>query len=222
MYKSKKSKKISNFQTYEKIENTSSWFGATLDVILEIVEIKGYLFTRKNILSKIDKISENTKTVGKTPAQTLSKVLQDLRDEGLISFKKPGEYYLDASISEINTFINNRTNKSMSKGENKIYRYLKKNKIEFKKEKTFEELKSNSYLRFDFYLPKHNLLIEFDGKQHFEPVEFFGGTVGFLERKMRDNLKNKYAEDNNIKLLRIHYNEFININKILNSCILLS
>ena len=59
--------------------------------------------------------------------------------------------------------------------------------------------------------------IEFDGIQHFEPIEFFGGQKEFKETQIRDNLKNKYAKDNNIKLLRISYKDLNNISDILNN-----
>jgi very-short-patch-repair endonuclease len=60
-------------------------------------------------------------------------------------------------------------------------------------------------LPFDFYLPEKNVLIEFDGKQHFEPVSRFGGKEGFERTKFTDGLKNKYATENGIKLIRIPY-----------------
>ena len=57
--------------------------------------------------------------------------------------------------------------------------------------------------------------IEFDGKQHFIPVKYFGGEEGFKERKRRDELKNKYCKENDIKLIRIPYNSFKDIKSIL-------
>ena len=59
-----------------------------------------------------------------------------------------------------------------SVGERKVKKWLKENNIDFEQEKKFSSLigKKNSNYRFDFYLPKHNLLIEYDGKQHFMPA----------------------------------------------------
>lgn len=56
-----------------------------------------------------------------------------------------------------------------SLGEFKIKQSLEELKIPFIKEKTFPELVSdnNVPLRFDFYLPQYNLIIEYDGEQHF-------------------------------------------------------
>ena len=106
---------------------------------------------------------------------------------------------------------------SKSIGEIRIENYLTDNKIEYETQKTFQDLKSshNAYLRFDFYIPSKNLCIEFDGKQHFEPYDFSGKLTKketlneFENLKIRDKLKNDYCNKNNIKLLRIKYNENI-------------
>ena len=70
-------------------------------------------------------------------------------------------------------------------------------------------------LRFDFYLPEYNTCIEYDGRQHFTPVEVFGGEEGYFKTKKRDGIKNKYCKDNNIGSLRIPYNQINNIEEIL-------
>lgn len=49
--------------------------------------------------------------------------------------------------------------------------------------------------------------IEFDGIQHFKPVEFFGGEVGLEGVQRRDNIKTAYCKSKGIKLLRIRYDE---------------
>ena len=90
-----------------------------------------------------------------------------------------------------------------SKGERIILNLLKKLNIEFESEK-FIDINGKTYY-YDFYLPIHNLLIEYDGIQHFESVKFFGGDDQFLLTKKSDEIKNKWAEINNITLLRIPY-----------------
>ena len=57
--------------------------------------------------------------------------------------------------------------------------------------------------------------IEYDGIQHFEPIERFGGKEEFSRTKIRDNIKTQYCKDNNIKLIRIPYWDFDNIEMIL-------
>ena len=70
-------------------------------------------------------------------------------------------------------------------------------------------------MSFDFYLQDLNLLIEYDGRQHFEPIKCWGGIDKFNNLKRRDKIKNKYAKDNSIDLLRISFTDKDNINKIL-------
>jgi very-short-patch-repair endonuclease len=64
-------------------------------------------------------------------------------------------------------------------------------------------------LRFDFYLPNYNMCIEYDGDQHFRLISKFGGQKRFEIGKERDEIKNKYCLDNNIRLLRVAYNESV-------------
>lgn len=59
--------------------------------------------------------------------------------------------------------------------------------------------------RFDFYLPDYNLVIEIDGRQHFEVVLFFGGEEGFRKRQESDKFKDKQLKKMKISLLRIAY-----------------
>ncbi len=92
-----------------------------------------------------------------------------------------------------------------SRGEQKIINFLENNKINFTIQKKFSNCKVVKLLPFDFYLPDYNVCIEYDGIQHFKPIEKFGGEKGFLERIKYDNIKNKFCETNKIKLIRISY-----------------
>jgi len=123
--------------------------------------------------------------------------------------------------------IANRTNGRncpncmLSKGELKIYEYLKKNNINFEQQYEFNDLLSElgNPLKFDFVIFNNNdnisCLIEFDGIQHFKPVDYFGGEKGFMAQQISDESKNEYCKNNNIKLKRISYLEFDNIEEIL-------
>jgi len=103
-----------------------------------------------------------------------------------------------------------------SKGESKISNFLIENKIKFDIEKKFDNLKSKKHLKFDFYLPDHNMCIEFDGEQHFRPVDRFGGIKEFKYMVKRDLMKDEYCVQNKIHLIRISYKEYNNIDNILN------
>lgn len=104
-----------------------------------------------------------------------------------------------------------------SKGERKIEKYFKNNNINYIKQYKFEDCKFKRQLPFDFYLPKYNLLIEYDGKQHFILSNHFGGYEGFIDTKIRDTIKDIYCKNNNIELLRIPYYEFNNIENIISN-----
>lgn len=106
----------------------------------------------------------------------------------------------------------------ISKGEEEVSKILLKYNIENEREKTFENCTYKGKLRFDFYLPEYNICIEYDGKQHFIPQDFSGhgnSEEEFKETQIRDSIKNQYCKDNNIKLIRIPYFEFENIENIL-------
>lgn len=107
-----------------------------------------------------------------------------------------------------------------SKGELLIKKYLDEHNIEYIKEKLFNECKGTKRtLSFDFYLPKQNMLLEYDGIQHSMPIKHFGGESAYNLLRKRDEIKNNFVKNNNIGLLRIRYNEINNINQILKEII---
>jgi hypothetical protein len=96
-----------------------------------------------------------------------------------------------------------------SSGERKIRWYLAQNKIEFEEQKTFDGCKHKQLLLFDFYLPQYNLCIEYQGLQHYQITNWFGGVKEFELRQLRDNIKREFCKKNNIDLLEIKYNESV-------------
>ena len=109
-----------------------------------------------------------------------------------------------------------RCYKKISKGEQKIINFLSKNNIAFEFQKTFPDLKRKSY---DFYLLNYNILIEYQGEQHFSPIKGFGGEEKFLQQQKRDLEKRKFAKDKDIKLFEISYRDFNNIENLLSNLI---
>lgn len=93
-------------------------------------------------------------------------------------------------------------------GEENIATILKENNISFVRQYSFPAIKQYKY---DFYLPEFNRLIEFDGKQHYEPIPFFGGQEEFEKQQRNDCIKNEYAFQQGIDLVRIPYTERDNI-----------
>jgi hypothetical protein len=96
---------------------------------------------------------------------------------------------------------------SIPKNELILKNLLNEKNIKYHHQHTFDNCKNVKLLPFDFYLPDYNICIEYNGKQHYEPIEFFGGEVGLLKQNKRDNLKIKFCKENNIKLLIIKYDE---------------
>jgi len=66
-------------------------------------------------------------------------------------------------------------------------------------------------LFFDIFIKDLGVLIEIQGRQHFEFVKHFHGSMeGFLEQKRRDNLKLEYIEEHSkLCLVRFNYDENI-------------
>lgn len=95
-----------------------------------------------------------------------------------------------------------------SSGEEYIENLLKQFDIEFIPQYKFDDCKLRYVLRFDFAIfnkGKFLGLIEYDGKQHFEPIEFFGGQEGFEVTQKRDQVKNAYCRSHDIPLIRLPY-----------------
>lgn len=88
-----------------------------------------------------------------------------------------------------------------------IKNYLEDNNISYISQYYCDDCRDVMPLPFDFALLLINkfILVEYDGKQHFEPIDFFGGVEGFELRKKHDEIKNKYCHDNKIQLVRIPY-----------------
>lgn len=102
-----------------------------------------------------------------------------------------------------------------SQGEKKIFKFLKKLDIIFSRQHRFPDCRNIFELPFDFYIPSIRTCIEFDGKQHYEPMEFFGGAEAYETLKLNDKIKDDYCEENYINLIRIRYDQFNNIEDIL-------
>ena len=99
-----------------------------------------------------------------------------------------------------------------SKGEEKIIATLIQAQIPFITQKRFESCifpETNRQLVFDFYLPEQNILIEYDGEQHFHEVR--NDRYGYEGIVARDNFKNQWCKENNIVLIRIPYTDFSKI-----------
>ena len=89
-----------------------------------------------------------------------------------------------------------------------IKQLLERHDISFEQEAIFDDLRSETgkHLRFDFFLPEYDILIEYDGQQHFKPVSIMGGERWHELCKRNDALKNEWAKKKGMLLIRIPYN----------------
>lgn len=94
---------------------------------------------------------------------------------------------------------------NQSHGELIIIKILKDNHIDFETPKTFNDLFDKCKLRYDFYLPKRNVLIEYQGIQHYKPVKHFGGIKHLKIQLKHDQLKRDYAIKNGFNFIEIPY-----------------
>lgn len=92
-----------------------------------------------------------------------------------------------------------------SGGEEMIAYTLDELGVKYEQEKTFEGLVDKKQLRYDFYLPELNILIEYDGRHHFETIEHWRDSEKLKDTQRKDFIKNTYAEDNGIVLFRVPF-----------------
>lgn len=109
---------------------------------------------------------------------------------------------------------------SASSGENIINFILDKWGYSYEIEKKFQDCIDKKPLPFDKYLKDFNILIEFDGEQHYKPITFGrlsdeDALAKFEITKKHDNIKNEYCKKNNIPLIRIPYWEKDNLESYL-------
>ena len=107
-----------------------------------------------------------------------------------------------------------------STAEEVIKRILTTKGVLFYTQHTFDDCRSpssNRKLPFDFYVPVHNLLIEYDGEQHTRKSPLFHVGDRYERQQAHDNIKTQFAHNSNITLLRISHHEFANISRIIDA-----
>nr|QBK86030.1 MAG: restriction endonuclease [Marseillevirus LCMAC101] len=118
----------------------------------------------------------------------------------------------------------------LSKGEREVEKYLLEKNIWFARQKKFPDCKHILSLPFDFYceylveetdklrfiIP---FLIEYNGRQHYQPISIFGGEKYFNARQRNDGIKLRYCEKEDIYLLVIPYTDYKRIEEVIDSYI---
>ncbi len=111
-----------------------------------------------------------------------------------------------------------------SLGEKAIAKFLDSHEISYKREYTFPDCKLQRPMPFDFYIDSYGSVgscIEYDGIQHFQDSRMYS-SIPLEERIQRDKIKTDYCKRNGIRLLRISYLDYDNIESILNDWLFLN
>ena len=106
-----------------------------------------------------------------------------------------------------------------SKGERKITEYIQSLGYPDMSQTKFKLCRDKHCLPFDNMIEACNMLIEFDGGQHFESNEFFGGKTAYTKQRKHDVIKNKFCLENNYLLLRIAHTEIDYIEQLIGRAI---
>jgi len=192
-------------------------------------------FTSNN-KKQCNKCGKNMMTMDKLKLLLLDNSISNGAE--LISFESSNGYILNTSRLKMKCQCGNEFNvkrdsllksganrcrkcsSTYSKGEESVELILKRYKVNYKKQHTFEDCKGKvKKLPFDFAVFTDSgdidFLIEYDGRQHFEPIEAFGGSESFRQLKNNDSIKNMYTAKNKIRLLRISYKEQNDIEQLI-------
>lgn len=102
-----------------------------------------------------------------------------------------------------------------SRGERKIENFLTEIGIEFFYQYKFKNCKNIRALPFDFFIPSYNCCIEYQGIQHYFPIDIFGGQKALENTIKRDEIKKEFCKRNKINLIIIKYTDYNQIEKIL-------
>ena len=102
---------------------------------------------------------------------------------------------------------------TISIGEYKIKQYLEIRYINFIHQKWFVDCRDKNPLPFDFYIESLNVIIEFDGRQHFEETDHFKYPLEMVQK--HDRIKNEYCHKQGIHLIRIPYWDINKIKQVL-------
>lgn len=195
----------------------------------------GYVDTARSDVLKKGRQCKNCLKLQYKKAYT--KTTEQYSDE--VYRKTGGEYRLTSSYRGVNKYITmlheeckkpfkttphqfNRgrrcPNCNKSKGEQLVSKVLDELGVAYEEQVNVNQLKGlNHRYSFDFYLPEYNILIEYQGVQHYKPVDLFGGVDVFNIQKANDEYKRRFASENNYYLLEIPYtvNTFKEVLKII-------
>lgn len=162
-----------------------------------------YLCGRDNLKYTLDEYIEKVTAIHKG-RYTYDKVIyKNIKEKITITCSVHGDFDQKAS-----THLRGSGCKKcwISKGELAIETFLIEKGINHYREYILPDFVNK--FRFDFYIPENRLLIEFQGIQHYEPIDFYGGIDALEYIKENDRLKKIMAKNFNYKLIEVNYKTF--------------
>lgn len=105
-------------------------------------------------------------------------------------------------------------NRQLSKGERRIKEFLESHAIQYYRQHSFSWQTHNAY-RYDYYIPKYNLIIQYHGIQHYEQTNFLHSSL--QTNQEHDKIKKEQALKNEYNFLVIPYTHYTKISDILNN-----
>ena len=167
---------------------------------------------RRNSIEKVIRIFEEKRGKGNFDYSSIGQTYKSNKSILLIKCNKHNKsFYQCASDHEISGGCDDCKYKSI--GEELVMNILAQNNVEYIHNWADHDCYLNKgKAKFDFFLPYFDKIIEYDGEQHFRPVQY--GNMSkeeaikeFRLRKIFDRKKDNWAKKNKKKLLRIKFNE---------------
>ncbi len=207
-----------------------TWPNSVTNIIVEVClrEKKTRLTMKELRQNYLDKIVEETQSGGKTPHQTLARILQNIRDMGIITFQGKGNYTF---VKHPSDEVEGKTKSKTSQGEKLLGEILTEKNLKYTSQFIDPRIRNINPLPFDFMINIANkkILIEFDGEDHYQVVKRsrseLKNWVNFFRRKRLDRIKNEGAEEHGYMLVRIRRDQVLSgkvVNKKLLESTLLS
>lgn len=225
-HRSNKNKKLTYDEVKRNIESvkgyklkSNEYRNSKSKLLIQYYDNKPFLMTYNAFAS-----GQRDPSLSKNRKKTLNEVRQLVEEKGFILISE--EYVNEDEPLKIKTKLGKITlisyrnlkngageNVKRSIGEYKINNFLSNNEIQFISQYRVDILGKRHL--FDFFIPDRGIMIEYDGIQHFKPVNFFGGHEALEKRRARDRQKDEWYKKEGIKLIRIKYTDQDKINDIL-------
>ena len=100
--------------------------------------------------------------------------------------------------------------KKINVNETKLFNFLSEAMPEYDFVHGYRDKDMLGRQEFDIYSEKHKIAIEYQGKQHYLPIAYFGGDFAYKRQMEWDAIKAKAAEKNGVRLFYFTYDKTLN------------